>query len=271
MRLRLFFLASAFLLLIDKGQSWQILRPLVLEKRLPSQRVCWKHPSLSVAPLSASASDESNSFPEKREDQNSLVNMAVKAVGSSTTFVVAGIFFVVLAWKRDALMVSFFVGSISNGILSKVLKRIINQTRPPELADADIHLKPGDNGMPSSHAMSLGFISTFVSQQLPWTQMPLAIYVVLSLLYRVQVKLHTWQQILVGLVFGCLNGFAWFRLCVGDNPWGISVMDFVAKHFLDANGLLPIPMLAIPLVLGAMTVGSFERRIGMWLKKKKEE
>jgi uncharacterized membrane protein YjjB (DUF3815 family) len=98
--------------------------------------------------------------------------MAIKAVGSTTTIVVSGAFFVILAYKRDALvssslpsglvgtarlltntnlssleqMVSFFIGSIANGILSKVLKKIINQTRPPELEQADIHLKPSDKG-----------------------------------------------------------------------------------------------------------------------------
>jgi membrane-associated phospholipid phosphatase len=198
--------------------------------------------------------------------------MAIKAIGSTTTILVSALFFAVLAWKRDALMVSFFIGAISNGILSKVLKRIINQTRPPELEHVnDIHLKPGDNGMPSSHAMSLGFISTFIACNLAWTQIPLALYVVVSLAYRVQVKLHTWQQVAVGSVVGTLNGWTWFRLCTGDNPWNVNVMNALATTILDENGVLPIPFMIVPLVVGAATIGSFERRIGAWLKRSKSE
>jgi membrane-associated phospholipid phosphatase len=198
--------------------------------------------------------------------------MAIKAIGSTTTILVSALFFAVLAWKRDALMVSFFIGAISNGILSKVLKRIINQTRPPELEHVnDIHLKPEDNGMPSSHAMSLGFISTFIACNLAWTQIPLALYVVVSLAYRVQVKLHTWQQVAVGSVVGTLNGWTWFRLCTGDNPWNVNVMNALATTILDENGVLPIPFMIVPLVVGAATIGSFERRIGSWLKRSKSE
>jgi len=201
----------------------------------------------------------------------SMARPLTDAVGASTSFVVSAVFFAVLAWQRDALMVSFFIGAISNGILSKVLKKIINQTRPAELETADLRLKPSDGGMPSSHAMSLGFISTFTALQLPWTRVWLVLYVVLSLVYRVQVNLHTWQQIAVGSIVGSCNGYAWFRLCTGDNPWNVRVLDVVAVHFLDESGRLPLPMLLVPVLLGAAIVGSFERRIGAWLKKQKKE
>ena len=207
----------------------------------------------------------------KKLPLNISIMAPLSAIGASTSFVVSAVFFVVLAWQRDALMVSFFIGAISNGILSKVLKKIINQTRPAELETADLKLKPSDGGMPSSHAMSLGFISTFTALHLPWTRVWLVLYVVLSLVYRVQVNLHTWQQIAVGSIVGSCNGYAWFRLCTGNNPWNVRVLDFVAAHFLDDSGRLPLPMLLVPVLLGAAIVGSFERRIGAWLKKKKKE
>ena len=119
--------------------------------------------------------------------------------------------------------------------------------------------------------MSLGFISTFIALNLPWTQIPLAVYAVVSLAYRVQVKLHTWQQVVVGSIFGSFNGFAWFRLCTGDNPWKVNIMSAVTSYFLDENGLLPLPMLIVPILVGAATIGSFERRLGSWLKKGKSE
>jgi len=242
-------------------------------------------PSLLLAASSSSSSSSAQESGHDNDDKDDAdaasiirkkLNMGMArpltdAIGASTSFVVSAVFFAVLAWQRDALMVSFFIGAISNGILSKVLKKIINQTRPAELETADLRLKPSDGGMPSSHAMSLGFISTFTALQLPWTRVWLVLYVVLSLVYRVQVNLHTWQQIAVGSIVGSCNGYAWFRLCTGDNPWNVRVLDVVAVHFLDESGRLPLPMLLVPVLLGAAIVGSFERRIGAWLKKQKKE
>ncbi len=56
---------------------------------------------------------------------------------------VAITFFVFLAVKRDALMVSFFIGAINNGILSKVLKKLLNQERPAEISET-VKDKPSD-------------------------------------------------------------------------------------------------------------------------------
>lgn len=168
-------------------------------------------------------------------------------------------------------MVSFFIGSISNGILSKVLKKILKQQRPAELVESSLELPPSDNGMPSSHAMSLGFIGTFTALQLPWTAVPLLLYVVVSLIYRVKSKLHTVEQILVGVTVGSLNGMVWRSLCMGNNPWGIDVMDWVTAHFLNEQGLLPWYGLAVPALIGAAVVGSVERRISRFLSQTKQE
>eukprot|EP00957_Ditylum_brightwellii_P068003 5162984-Ditylum_brightwellii.AAC.1 len=93
---------------------------------------------------------------------------ALFAIGKSTSSVVSLTFFAVLAYRRDAFIISFFIGAISNGIMSKVLKRVLNQDRPEELQLAtEIKLKPSDKGMPSSHAMSLGFIGTVTALSLP--------------------------------------------------------------------------------------------------------
>jgi hypothetical protein len=189
----------------------------------------------------------------------------LKTIGSTTSAVVAGTFYIVLAWKRDALMVSFFIGSISNGILSKVLKKILKQERPAELVLSDLELPPSDNGMPSSHAMSLGFIGTFTMLQLPWTVVPILTYVIISLVYRVKSNLHTLEQVLVGVTLGSLNGIVWRSLCLGTNPWGIGIMDWVTAHFLNQQGLLPWYGLAVPALLGAAVVGSVERRISRFL------
>jgi hypothetical protein len=46
-------------------------------------------------------------------------------------------------------------------------------------------------------------------------------------------------------------------------------MDFVAANFLNEQGLLPLPMLGVPLLAGAVIVGSLERKISNFLKRAK--
>ena len=138
---------------------------------------------------------------------------------------------------------------------------------------SDLELPPSDNGMPSSHAMSLGFIATFTGLciPLPWAKAILAAYAVISLIYRVHVNLHTWQQVVVGSLLGSVNGYAWFHLCTGENPWSINVVDTVASRFLDETGHLPIRMLVLPALIGAATVSSLERHISAWWNNSKRD
>jgi hypothetical protein len=113
-----------------------------------------------------------------------------------------------------------------------------------------------------------GFIGTFTSLNLPWTRIPLFFYALISLIYRVEAKLHTWQQIVVGVSIGCFNGALWWQLCVGQgNPFNINVMEWTTTHLLNENGILPWYFLAVPAIVGALVVGSVERRIAQWLKR----
>mmetsp|Transcript_32271 Transcript_32271/g.78500 ORF Transcript_32271/g.78500 Transcript_32271/m.78500 type:complete len:322 (+) Transcript_32271:104-1069(+) len=220
-----------------------------------------------------------------------MISPVLKFIGKTTSTVVSATFFVVLAWQRDALMVSFFVGAISNGILSKVLKKVIQQERPMEdygsTSGTTSILEPpppSDNGMPSSHAMSLGFIGTFTGFLLldyhPYSSILLVLYASISLWYRIISKLHTWEQVAVGMTVGTANAVVWRCLCFGTTqPFSatptqdlpINVMEFVTNNLLNDQGVLPIYGLAVPALLGAVIVGSVERRIGRFLKLKKEE
>jgi dolichyldiphosphatase len=219
------------------------------------------------------ANDESKSISKSDNNSNDsplMNNKIFMTIGKSTSAVVAGTFYVVLAIQRDALMVSFFIGAISIGILSKVLKKLLQQARPEELDTTQMELKPSDSGMPSSHAMSLGFIGTFTALCLPWTSIFLLAYALLSLTYRVESKLHTLPQILVGVSVGSLNGYLWFSLSHGTLPFlqNINVMDWVTANFLKEQGLLPLWGLAIPALSGVAIVGSMERRISRFLKQR---
>ena len=232
--------------------------------------------------LHSSSKESSHSVDRSLSTDNcSTMNGLVEKVGSTTSIVVAGTFFAVLAWKRDAFMLTFFIGSILNGICSKILKRILNQSRPEGYMKEDsVKVKPSDNGMPSSHAMSLGFIGTYTILGL-WDVLGggingiifsfiLCSYSMISLAYRIKSNLHTKEQIVVGLSFGIANSLLWQSLAVGNCEWfpSLNVMEFVKTRFLSESGTMPIIGLIIPAVVGAAVVGSFERRVSNWMKKK---
>jgi membrane-associated phospholipid phosphatase len=202
--------------------------------------------------------------------KQSLATKILYTVGASTSSIVAITFFLVLAIQRDALMVAFFVGAIANGILSKVLKKILNQDRPSDAIVTSVAAveQPSDKGMPSSHAMSLGFIGTFTMLTWEWTRLVIPVYAAISLYYRVQTRLHTTEQVVVGLVVGATNGYVWRHLVDGSNPFGINVTEYVSRAFLNDHGLLPIPLLIVPIVAGLVVVGSLERKISKFLQKK---
>ena len=153
---------------------------------------------------------------EGSDSQTSLNDKILYKIGSTTSSVVAGTFFIVLSYQRDAFMLTFFIGSILNGISSKILKKVLNQDRPAGYEnDSSIKVKPSDKGMPSSHAMSLGFIGIYtgialcsgvlsnagIGAQIT-TSIALLAYIAVSLVYRVKSQLHTMDQVIVGLVFG---------------------------------------------------------------------
>jgi len=204
----------------------------------------------------------------------SSTNSVLSVIGKSTSSLVAGTFFLVLAVKRDAYMITFFFGSIMNAIASKILKRVLNQDRPAELdQETDIKIKPDDKGMPSSHATSLGFICTFTALGLPYLTIPLLLYVITSLYYRVKINLHTKEQVYVGLVLGTTNGLLWNSLTVGSCIFlpSINLVDIVNETVLPKNGVLPVQYLFIPALVGLAIVGSFERRIKRWVGTKDKE
>eukprot|EP00550_Attheya_septentrionalis_P002659 CAMPEP_0198290116 /NCGR_PEP_ID=MMETSP1449-20131203/8088_1 /TAXON_ID=420275 /ORGANISM="Attheya septentrionalis, Strain CCMP2084" /LENGTH=207 /DNA_ID=CAMNT_0043988561 /DNA_START=243 /DNA_END=866 /DNA_ORIENTATION=- len=198
---------------------------------------------------------------------SSALENGLSFIGSSTSAIVSLGFFAALAYYRDALMVTFFLGAIGNAILGKILKRLLNQDRPT--SDAP---QPSDKGMPSSHAMSLGFIGTFTSLLLPPFGIPIACYVLISLYYRVRIKLHTTDQVLVGLGVGATNGAIWNSLSFGSFPLlpSIHFVEQFATHWMPDGGQFPLTFLIIPALVGATIVGSFERRIKGWLESKKE-
>jgi hypothetical protein len=249
-------------------QSW----PLI-----PQKGHIYPATSSSARPAINQSGDfrEGAELPRKNMQQTpkSLISATIDTIGSTTSVLVAGTFYAFLCYQPDAFMVSFFVGAISNGILSKTLKKLLNQSRPAELDASMMELAPSDNGMPSSHAMSLGFICAFTALTLPVTTLPLILYALISLKYRLQTNLHSLDQIVVGTIVGSFNGALWWQFCTGsNNPFGINIVDWVnSSPVIDSRtGLLPWYFLSIPALVGAAVVGSVERRISKYVNKKRQ-
>jgi len=218
------------------------------------------------------------------ESSKSVSKQLIEKIGSTASMVVAGAFFLVLAYQRDEFMITFFIGSILNGIASKILKKVLNIDRPDGYQNEDsVTVKPSDKGMPSSHAMSLGFIGTYCIIQTIQTMgvgmdsiavaISLVAYAMLSLIYRVQSKLHTLDQIVVGLFFGITNSFFWHSLAFGQNFMlpQLNLMETVSLYLLPESGVLPVRYLAIPALVGGALVGSLERRISAFLKSRESK
>lgn len=141
--------------------------------------------------------------------------------------------------------------------------------------------------MPSSHAMSLSFIGTVIlfGVIVPATTSAvgggsanvmsvtagalMVIYSTIALRYRVRDHLHTLDQILVGYGLGLFNAIAWLKFAVNSNNG--PVVSMVQQHLISSEtNQFPIVGLLVPILVGVLVVGSFERRIGVWLKERKE-
>ena len=194
-------------------------------------------------------------------------------VGKTASTFVSLTFFCILAYQRDAIILSLWIGSILNAILSKVAKKVLNHDRPAELQDSNkIKLKPSDGGMPSSHAMSLSFIGTSIIGGIVPVEHRLVaavavlIYSTIALRYRVRDHLHTVDQVFVGVMLGTVNALAWLKFGLGP------VLSYVQHHCVSGEtGLFPYSALTIPIVVGILVVGSFERRIALWMKNKRDK
>jgi membrane-associated phospholipid phosphatase len=115
----------------------------------------------------------------------------------------------------------FVFGICLNQIFNNFLKGLIRAPRPledmrlfrMELATGR-KINNGRFGMPSNHAQTLGFMTVFVFLVLKQVNI-LLFYLAISLwtVYeRVVERKHSWLQILVGWILGCLVGFLFYSL-----------------------------------------------------------
>ncbi|KAL7492418.1 hypothetical protein ACHAWT_002049 [Skeletonema menzelii] len=249
------------------------------------------------------ASSNSNN----NSDDDELFERATTLIGKSASSLVSLSFLLLLSTQRDAITTTLFIGSILNAISGKILKKILNHDRPAELKLSDrVKLKPSDGGMPSSHAMSLSFIGTVIlfgvivptatttiNNNNNMTSSIIAgvlmlIYSAIALRYRVRDHLHTMDQIIVGYGLGLTNAIIWLKYAVfsssnnnNDDAVVGPVVSMVQQYLISGSSSsssssssetnqFPIVGLVVPILVGVLVVGSFERRIGVWLSKERK-
>lgn len=231
-------------------------------------------------------STQSDDVSSSTSTNQNILQTITTIIGKTASLTVSVSFFILLAYHRNATILTVWIGSILNAILSKIVKKIVNQNRPSELYQtnsSNVKLKPSDGGMPSSHAMSLGFIITsilIVDNVLPINKhylragvgLLMSLYTTIALQYRIRDHYHTIEQVAVGLVFGVMNAIAWFKFAmVGLNNTGVGpVLSYVQQNWITTEtGLLPYIALIIPIIVGMVVVGSFERQISLWMTNNK--
>mmetsp|Transcript_8585 Transcript_8585/g.26071 ORF Transcript_8585/g.26071 Transcript_8585/m.26071 type:complete len:240 (-) Transcript_8585:311-1030(-) len=178
----------------------------------------------------------------------------LSVINESTKWVVSGIVVAVLLWHHDAGACWCVVGSVVAALNCKLLKTLINEARP-------VGARKEDPGMPSSHAQSLAFLSSYAALELVALGDPapgvlaaatLAAGAFLSWL-RVALGFHTAAQVLVGHALGTVTAMAW---CWLGHAYSLPALE---DGGLALNGLYAVTAVA---VFGfATTVKRWKKRL----------
>lgn len=160
-----------------------------------------------------------------------------RAVNKATKFVVSGAAAAVLLYRRDEHVAWCLLGAVCAAFVNKGVKRLINAPRPAGARKAD-------PGMPSSHAQSLAYLSSYLAI-FALSHAPLAAAGVLALgaylaWLRVATGLHTAPQVVVGFGVGVANASLFGSL--GEAFGGVS---FVQSHPLALACLWSSTALAV--------------------------
>lgn len=169
-----------------------------IELLSPPSRLC----NTAMNSVSSSRASEDNSI--INEDPNGIFNL----IGVSSKFFVSGISTIVLYSTESWIPLYYIVGSILNGVLSKCLKIIIKEPRPPQSGK-------GGYGMPSSHTQAFFFFLAVVAMNCSrflGTRSSLILslsalaYSCIASYWRIVTEVHSVSQTLVGAVVGLLFG-----------------------------------------------------------------
>lgn len=178
-------------------------------------------------------------------------------VGASSKFFVSGLATIVLYSTNSWVPMYYIFGAVLNGVVSKCLKNIIKQPRPPQ------SVKLG-YGMPSSHTQSFFFFLTaltsnssrFLSAKLSALLFSaILVYSCAASYWRVVTGVHTFSQTLIGAVVGILFGTfisrneAAFLASLEPFTNGHVGVPLLAKLFMSTAGALVICKSEVKLLL----------------------
>lgn len=157
-------------------------------------------------------------------------------------------------YLQNGMAARYLLGAGANSVLSKVLKRVLNQERPEtSLAQGKV-----DPGLPSSHAHMLSYLaaSLFLDDfLLPPLLGVFPVKYCVALLagigssWRVHIGRHTVLQVVVGIGTGSAGAFGW-RKFWESVPKLETYFDATIEELRKSH-----PLLAFPLVLSAAVAG----------------
>ena len=129
-------------------------------------------------------------------------------IGLSAKFFVSGAATLVLYSTDSWIPLYYILSSVLNGVLSKGIKSIVKQPRPPQSVKAGY-------GMPSSHTQAFFFFVAVVAVNAPrflsmkfsaLLSLLLLLYSVVASYWRVVAGVHSYSQTIVGAFLGLVIG-----------------------------------------------------------------
>lgn len=150
--------------------------------------------------------------------------------------------------QRDFHAVFMLAGQIASLIVNKVLKVVINESRPPDTGLLD-------SGMPSNHSQFIGFFCAYAVSHLItsngrkyWSNFErsccligLVVGGTLVCFSRIYLKYHTTPQVIVGAFVGVVTGISWQTLYnyygqeLGDKICGLKIFQLVGLANYNAT------------------------------------
>lgn len=190
-------------------------------------------------------------------------------VGASSKFFVSGLATIVL-YSTDSWVPMYYIfGAVLNGVVSKFLKNMIKQPRPPQS-------EKGGYGMPSSHTQSFFFFLTaltsnssrFLSAKLSALLFTsILVYSCAASYWRVVTGVHTFSQTVVGAVVGVIFGSfvskneAAFIGYLEPFTRGHVGVPLLAKLFMSTAGALVICKSEVKLLLKILSKQISKKKI----------
>lgn len=150
-----------------------------------------------------------------------IIKLIFKKIGQTGPTILMFTSFILL-WNKKTLIYYYFFGFIINIIINLLLKGLFQQPRPTEGHRLfELALKHGKEhkymngipfnlfGMPSGHVQSVFYSTMFIHYAFKNIKLTLfyLLISIITLYQRVEYKMHTVFQVIVGSIIGCFIGY----------------------------------------------------------------